>query len=148
MNAKKKLSEDYSRFNVSCGGYSGFRELETKDSISVGCTERCTNKYYKIYLGIKNIYNYEDSDSPNYGDLVACKIFMRISELLIKKNKYQWEWETAKEYDFNSYPELLNVLDNGTKVGELKKQLGNIDLDTVTLKQAMDIIRKLKEILK
>lgn len=142
MNAKKKLSEDYSRFDVSCGGYSGFRELETKDSISIGCTERCTNKYYKIYLCNEDI---EDYYSLN---LVARKIFMSISELMVKKNKPKWEWEKVKVYEFNSYPELLNVLDNGIKVGELKKQLGNIDLDTVTLRQAMDIIQKLEEILK
>lgn len=73
---------------------------------------------------------------------------MSISELMVKKNKPKWEWEKVKVYEFNSYPELLNVLDNGIKVGELKKQLGNIDLDTVTLRQAMDIIQKLEEILK
>ncbi|OUO54273.1 hypothetical protein B5F77_03525 [Parabacteroides sp. An277] len=147
MKTEKKQVENYDLFNVTCEGFSGYRDLEPKSSIIIGSTERNKNKYYEIRLSLIDIYGYRKIyDEWDESYIIGNKVCIRISEQIKKENEPKYNWEKTKEFVFESYPEFLEVLNKGVKIAELKKQFGNIDVKTITLKQVTEMIQKLKRL--
>ncbi len=116
--------------------YCDYRDLMPKDSLSVICTNYKDYKRYKIYVNRYPSFNSDYTVKEN-------KIKISVEE--VKVGKRNLKETIINDFTFNSFPEFINILLNGTKMNTLLEKIKDLNLEQISLEDSVKIIRILKE---